>query len=426
MATTLYFTGGTGGGDATEKWALPFTFTSAIDGGSYYASGATANLLRTSRGNTPTSIGRNTVAGPTAGLEFGTGTFQNEWTSGPVAADVTISGTITLNLWASETSMSANVAINCIIEVIDCRDGTRTVIAQTARTTEVGTSAANNNFTVTPTSTLVKRGDRIVCRVWLDDGGGTMASGFSASFYYNGNVAGTQDSNIVFTETITFEALPSGQTLHFKDDAASGSINPGSATEKEVWTTANASRTTAVTNGVAGPTAGVQVTKTAGGTALEWYTRPLAAVTVGGIFRISAAPFRSAAPATMGIWAEIAVVDSDGTNPTVIGIGALLTSSNTMSIVDTAEGVATTIANVGVRETAIADGRRLRFRFFFDDPLSDANGSGFTFTLPYNGSTSGNGLFQVQHAGTLTEYAPPSAGPASLKRRPAHRFLVSR
>ena len=89
-------------------------------------------------------------------------------------------GSITWNLWAAENDMTANVAINGRLEVIDGATGTITLIDQTARITEVAvTTRAVNNFAETPASGVAcKRGDRLRVRIFGDDVG-TMAAGWS-------------------------------------------------------------------------------------------------------------------------------------------------------------------------------------------------------------------------------------------------------
>jgi hypothetical protein len=162
-------------------------------------------ILDTVRGNSLSVATGSTVAGPTAGREVQFGNGQCEWISEPLAADITISGTITCNLWASENNMSANVAINVAVDRLQA-DGTITNILKTTRTTEVAvTTRAVNNFTGTPTSTAFLKGDRIRVRVFGDDAG-TMANGFTFNMGFDGATAAADgDSYVTFTENITFQ-----------------------------------------------------------------------------------------------------------------------------------------------------------------------------------------------------------------------------
>jgi hypothetical protein len=164
------------------------------------------------------------VTGATNGIEV-KATDTLEWISPPVSADVTVSGTITVNIWAAESSASANVAINAVIEVIranalgTANSNTLVQIAKTARTTEVAlTTRAVNNFTVSATSTVVNRGDRLRVRVFGDDAG-TMATGFTFNISYNGATAAADgDTYVTFTQTFAFESAPSGTQLFLTND----------------------------------------------------------------------------------------------------------------------------------------------------------------------------------------------------------------
>ena len=66
------------------------------------AVGWTSRALATSRGSgVVASDNVATVTGPTAGVTVTKGSSAVEWISPPVAADVTISGTITCNVWGA-------------------------------------------------------------------------------------------------------------------------------------------------------------------------------------------------------------------------------------------------------------------------------------------------------------------------------------
>ena len=75
--------------------------------------------LGTARGSgVVASFATPTAAGPTPGqLVAQASAIRSEWISPPVSADVTISGTITANIWAAESSNSANAAINVISSI---------------------------------------------------------------------------------------------------------------------------------------------------------------------------------------------------------------------------------------------------------------------------------------------------------------------
>ncbi len=191
--------------------------------------------LGTARGSGATTTSATaTVAGPTAGIETtGPGLTKTQWISKPVSADVTISGTITANIWAAEDNMSANVAINVVIDIL--RAATTTTrnsntiqnIVQSTRVTEVAvTTRAVNNFTTGMTSgaytaQTLNRGDRLRIRLVGDDAG-TMASGFTFNASYGGATGGADgDTFVTFTEDFSFESAPAGTQL-FLTDVQSG------------------------------------------------------------------------------------------------------------------------------------------------------------------------------------------------------------
>ena len=185
--------------------------------------GWTSRALGTARGSgvvasdaTPT-VTFSGAGGPTL-LKGGTAV---EWISPPVSADVTISGTITGNAWASESNMSANVVISMTIEIIRA-NATATRNSNTFVTllglgtfqpsSEVAvTTRAVNNFTRnsgTYTAQTLNRGDRI--RVVIYGAAiGTQAATFTFNASYNGTTAAADgDTYVTFTENFSFESAP--------------------------------------------------------------------------------------------------------------------------------------------------------------------------------------------------------------------------
>ncbi len=160
--------------------------------------------LGTSAGPTSDSVSRNTVTGPTAGLRLQGSGVDRLWVSNKINSDITISSTVTFNIWASESNMSANATIEC--EIIRIQpDGTLTTIVRSERGTELGTTLAANNWTATPTSTALVAGDRVGVRLYANDATATtMATGFSVNASFGGTTGGADgDSFIQFTETFT-------------------------------------------------------------------------------------------------------------------------------------------------------------------------------------------------------------------------------
>jgi hypothetical protein len=340
----------------------------------------------TSRGAGVVTQTTNTVAGTTLGIEVDDLTATRlEWLTPPLAGDVTISGAITGNIWASENNMSANVAINFVVDVIDSATGTITEIVKSARTTEVAvTTRAVNNFTATPAAGVAcKRGDRLRVRIFGDDAG-TMASGFTFSVGYSGTSAAADgDTYVSFTETFSFESAPAGTVVYLTDTASDA--NPGASVEKEAWTSRGSGSVNAITNTAAGWTSPIQVTNTAGGTVIEWYTKQLAAFTLGGICRFNIRALESNATANASVKAEVAVTASDGTSPTVLGVACIAAGSTFGEI--TTSDVAYT-ADVGVADTAVSDQQRLRLRIYVDDLSWAALATGHTVTVTYSGTSA--------------------------------------
>lgn len=401
MATTLYL--------CDEE----FTTQAAPDPMTYSSGSGSANLrgtasiwfpmpLSTTRDNGVRNVATNTVAGATAGVEVGS---PFEWYSLPLAADVTISGSITWNLWASESNMSANVAINGRLEVVDGATGTITLIDQTARTTEVAvTTRAVNNFSETPAAGVAcKAGDRLRVRIFGDDAG-TMGSGYTFSFSWSGTTGGADgDSYLTLTENLTFVTSEPAGTQVFLTDVAS---DVSTASEDLVaWTSRGSGQVDIVTNTVSGWTNGVQLTRSGGGTVVDWFTPLLTAFTLSGTARVNLWGLESNGAAQAMFACEIARVDGDGTNPVVWGRNGWVQTSSTEL------GTFSTFALrsiVSGDDLAVANGQRIRIRVYLDDStLSGPLVTGYTTTLMYGWTAGGSeGDTFVTFSQTLTEYVP--------------------
>lgn len=349
--------------------------------------------LATTRGSGFTNVGgMSTVSGPTNGVDLSISAVNraNAFISPPLDADLTISGTITFNFWASESSMNANAAINARVFRVPSDGSAWTEICKTARSTELGTAIAVQNFTATPTSTAFNKGDRIAVIPFIDDGGGTMASGFTVNFDIDGTSAAADgDSYVTFNETFTVaETTPAGTTIYPTTTAAS--INPGSADERVAWTSRGSGTTTAVTNTASGPTAGIQVTATAGGTALEWYTEALAAMTLSGPVLVNLRMRQSSLSAKATFRCEIAKTDGSGGSVTVWGTGGF---GGINSQPGTSEAGGQFL--VSGDDLSIAGGDRLRIRVYLDDGFGASYSlpmelvTGFTATVNYAGTSGG-------------------------------------
>ncbi len=374
------------------------------------AVGWAGRVLLAARGSGVSVFTASTVTGPTNGIEVASGGDPGSFLTPPLAADVTISGAVTGNIWASESNMSANVAINFVVDKVASVDGAITQIVKSANTAEVAvTTRAANNFTATPGAGVAcKRGDRLRVRVFGDDAG-TMATGFTFNMGFSGATAGADgDTYVSFTETFSFEANPTGTVVYLTDTASDA--NPGSAVEKEAWTSRGSGSTNSITNTAAGWTAPIQVTNTAGGTVIEWYTKKLAAFTLGGICKFNIRALESSSSADASLKAEVAVTASDGSSPTVLGVACIapaLTGGGELATSDTAY-----TANVAVADTAITDQQRLRLRVFVDDLSYTPLVTGHTVTVTYSGtSAAAAGDTYVTLPQSISEYVASSATP---------------
>ena len=210
MATTLYFRALSS--NASDRWMVGARWASL-------AAGALvdweARSLLTTRGAAASSLSASTVAGPTNGIEI-KNSFPVLWLSPSLSADATIAGSITFNLRALESNALANAAINCAVYRVSGATGAFTLIHKTVRTTELGTGETAANFAETPAAGVtVHRGDRILCVPFIDDAG-TMATGYTASLYYDGpTAAASGDSYVTFSETFSFDQTdPAGTTIY--------------------------------------------------------------------------------------------------------------------------------------------------------------------------------------------------------------------
>lgn len=165
----------------------------------------------------------NTIAGnvtgqywpsPTAGhiiTKTAAGT-RTVWLSDPLSAGVTISGTITPNIWGLESATAANAAHRYEVMRWSVQVGgvvSSVGISSDGGMTEYGTSAAvRTGPTTAPTSTAFITGDRILILIYNDDGNGVTetAASRTVTLDYDAGTTVNGDTYLSFTETITFSA----------------------------------------------------------------------------------------------------------------------------------------------------------------------------------------------------------------------------
>lgn len=379
-----------------------------------------ANLAGTAQGWTaprPLSLTRgstldnfdiaNTVAGTTLGLEIPPARY---FISPPLDADVTISGTITFNLWMNESNMAANAGAQCIIERVDSQGAIVSTVVNSEKGTELPvTTSAAQNWTATPTSTAFLKGDRIRIRVAANDGGGTMASGYVVEHDYNGPTAAANgDSYVTFTETFGFLTTDPTTTTIYPTDTVSD-IDPGGAgtDTKAAWTSRGSGVVSRATTSGAGWTAPIQATATAGGNVVEWFTKPLTALTLAGPVLANVRASEQTDPGNAAIRAEIAVTAGDGS-------GAVVWAATTHPTELTTGEAAYTFYLAG-DDLAVIAGQRIRIRILWDDSSIAAMGSAVPLTVSYAGTSGGaSGDTYLTFGQTLTEYV--AAQPGLFKR----------
>lgn len=365
-----------------------------------------SDLMFTSAGSGVVTSTTPTVAGATNGVEVVDATPRPfEWYSQPVSADVTISGAITGNIWAQESNMSANVAINFVVDKVDATTLAVTEIARSARTTELGTSRTVQNFTATPAAGVtLNKGDRLRLRIYGDDAG-TMGSGFTFTIGYDGNTGGADgDTYIEFTETFSFLTSDPSTTEIYLTDTASDVAT--ASVDKEAWTSRGGGATTKATNTAAGWTSGIQMTDGAGGTVIDWFTKQLQAFTLTGLCVASIRFLESNAAANASVRLEIARVDSDGSNPTIWSTGANAPNqhgSPGFGELDTSERLE--FFRLAGDDLAFTDGQRIRIRLYLED--NSYNGplvTGHTASVVYGGAASATGDSYLRFGQTLAEF----------------------
>lgn len=163
-------------------------------------SGGSTNII--------TSVTTATASGTNIQLTNTAGANALLWCSQPLSAGVTISGTITCNLWAKESATSVNASLQCFVYLDHA--GSLTQICDAQAATELTASIANKSATCTPTSTAFVSGDRIAIKPALENCAtsgcptGTMASGSVTMDYDSGASAADGDAWLQTTETLSF------------------------------------------------------------------------------------------------------------------------------------------------------------------------------------------------------------------------------
>ena len=164
----------------------------------------------------------NTIAGAVSSQYFPSGTAghivtktaggaRTLWITDPLASGVTISGTITPNLWGLESAAQCNCGAR--YEVLRWNALTGGIasslgISSDGGLSEWGTSAAARTApTLAPVSTAFNAGDRIVIVIYNDDGSGvTEGNNRNWTLDYDAGTGVDGDTYLSFTERLSFSA----------------------------------------------------------------------------------------------------------------------------------------------------------------------------------------------------------------------------
>jgi hypothetical protein len=359
---------------------------------------------------TPKTV--NTVDGPTAGKAQSAGYF-----SPPLDADVTISGTVTFNVCGLENSMNANIALRAGLYRVDETGAAASLIAEGTASTEVGTALTRQTITVTPTSTAMKKGDRLLLMCGIDDATANMAAGFVGTVQISGAAASTADTHVILTETVGFLTTDPTGTSYWLRDTNSPISGAFDLSQTQGAATATAVHTTLATSTYPGD----PWTATAGGSDVEWYTPPLNAFTLGGLVKalIGHAGTRleetgNASPNDL-LTLEIAVTDGDGTNPVIWARSYTSAGSDTAPVTYYLSGP----------DLSVAQGKRLRFRLYQDIYYDRTASAGTNRTMRYGGTTTY--ASRIIFPQTITEAEtsiPPSVLGSLVRKRRFHHMLV--
>lgn len=145
---------------------------------------------------TTTAGGTNITVTATAGGQ------ALSWFSEPITAAVTISGTVTPNIFGAESANTVNAGAGILIE--RCNNAgvvQSTIVADTAFGTEYATGLSARTANLTPTSTAMAVGERIKVTVKVRNVG-TMGAGTVTVSTNGPQVNGTGDTWVRFAEDI--------------------------------------------------------------------------------------------------------------------------------------------------------------------------------------------------------------------------------
>jgi hypothetical protein len=400
--------------------ATPYQFSTGnndapLGTASWGATTAWANawLVKDVRGSGVSFYSRATIASNATGIEIGTTQpLPLAFISAPIDQDVTISGTITFNLWMGENTTSVNAGAMCVVQRITSTGAIGATIASSAKGTELPkiSAIAAQNWTVAATSTAMLKGDRIRVRVVMKNVGTMGTDSVGCQLNVNGTTAAASgDSYVTFNETFGFLTTDPTTTTLYPTGTIAG-INPGAATELEMWTSRGSGSATSDTDTVTGWTAPIQIRNTVNSADWEWYSKPLTAFTLAAPVLVNVRASENNVSANVSMRAELAVTAGDGTSPVVWG-----------GTTDLRELTTTDAAYqfyIAGDDVAVTNGQRLRLRLFIDDSATAAMATGFKGNPTVNGTSAGAaGDTYLIFGQTLTEFSGGGATSLAVPRR---------
>lgn len=178
--------------------------------------GAPARVLSLTRGASDVAFTKSTVNGPIGVLgaadQFtisSAGGLKISWATPPLDA-MTISGSIVIKTWGSESSTAANATLTLEVLRLGPSGEVLGIIGAAKRSNpELGTATTSIAWTITATTTSIGYGERIGVRVYGDDAiGVTQASGRTLTFRFNGaNPGASGDTSIQISQTLSFATV---------------------------------------------------------------------------------------------------------------------------------------------------------------------------------------------------------------------------
>ena len=378
------------------------------------------NAMGLQDGRPPSSIlgiSAITTAGPVVGIDMKTSSGNNlpvEWVTQPLAADADLNQPIDLHLYRQQVT-EAHGAVNFIVERVS-PTGVLTELGRSSDTTNAPAAYAPIDLQIAAPNVTLTRGDRLRLRLFVkDSAAGNLIPALGVAALVGSPTEGADgDSYVTFNNHLEFDkTVPTGTQLFLT--STTSDINPSGNNEMEAWTTRGTTQVNINLTSIAGWAAPDQMA--VAGVPQEWYTKPLNAFTLEGLVQVNLRA-DTGGTTNQSLRFEIAVVDQDGTNPTVWASNCIIDTASPGSNTPYGNGIMDNV-NRPVRgwwageSKSIAGGQRLRFRVFWDDCASNPRVAGNTRTFNYNGPTAATaGDTWVILPQTVTEFSgiPTSDG----------------